>query len=55
MHSACLCVIYSMFLLAGGRDNQTAAEYFQQVMKTSGTIILWPSRLTIGAKSKKGL
>lgn len=41
-------------MVAGGKNNETAEEYFQQVMEKTGTAILWPSRLKIGAKSKKG-
>lgn len=40
-------------IIAGGKNNETAEEYFQQVMDKTGTAILWPSRLKIGAKSKK--
>ena len=42
-------------LPAGGKGNETAEEYFQRVMDTTSTVILWPSRLKIGAKSKKGI
>lgn len=40
-------------IVAGGKDNETADEYFQRVMESTGTVILWPSKLKIGAKSKK--
>ena len=45
--------ILSVIFLAGKGD-QTAEEYFQHVMKSTNTVILWPSKLKIGAKSKKG-
>ena len=37
-----------------GRDSETAEEYFKRIQDETGTLILWPSRLKIGAKSKKG-
>lgn len=42
-------------LSVGGRNNETAEEFFKRVQDTTGTLILWPSRLKIGAKSKKGV
>lgn len=41
-------------LLGGGRSNESAEEFFRRVQDTTGTLVLWPSRLKIGAKSKKG-
>ena len=38
----------------GGRNNETAEAFFKRVQETTGTLVLWPSRLKIGAKSKKG-
>ena len=46
---------YLQCLPAGGKGNETAEEYFQRVMDTTSTVILWPSGLKIGAKSKKGI
>ena len=54
----CMTVVgffFSLCLPAGGKGNETAEEYFQRVMDTTSTVILWPSRLKIGAKSKKGI
>ena len=39
---------------AGGKNGESAEDYFKRVMEESSTLILWPSRLKIGAKSKKG-
>ena len=39
---------------AGGKDNESAEDYFKHIMAKTDTLILWPSRLKIGAKSKKG-
>ena len=39
---------------AGGKDNESAEDYFKHIMSKTDTLILWPSRLKIGAKSKKG-
>ena len=39
---------------AGGKDNESAEDYFKRIMEETGTLVLWPSRLKIGAKSKKG-
>ena len=39
---------------AGGKDNESAEDYFKHIMAETDTLILWPSRLKIGAKSKKG-
>ena len=39
---------------AGGKDNESAEDYFKHIMSETDTLILWPSRLKIGAKSKKG-
>ena len=50
-----LATLYLILLFAAGsKDNESAEQYFQHVMDSSGTMILWPSRLKIGAKSKKG-
>ena len=38
--------------VVGGKDDESAAEFFQRVMDTTGTAILWPSKLKFGAKSK---
>ena len=40
---------------AGGKDNESAEDFFKRVMEETGTLILWPSKLKIGAKSKKGV
>ncbi|KAF0766995.1 protein bicaudal C 1 isoform X2 [Aphis craccivora] len=37
-----------------GEDGITAVNFFQKVMTDTRTLILWPTRLKIGAKSKKG-
>ena len=37
-----------------GRDNESAEDYFKRIQEETSTLILWPSRLKIGAKSKKG-
>ncbi|KAL5239743.1 hypothetical protein ACI65C_007153 [Semiaphis heraclei] len=36
-----------------GEDGLTAVNFFQKVMTDTRTLILWPTRLKIGAKSKK--
>ncbi|XP_050532725.1 protein bicaudal C homolog 1 [Daktulosphaira vitifoliae] len=36
-----------------GEDGITAVNFFQKVMTDTRTLILWPTRLKIGAKSKK--
>jgi len=41
-------------IIAGGKDNESAEDYFKRIMEETGTLVLWPSRLKIGAKSKKG-
>ncbi|CAH3151842.1 unnamed protein product [Porites evermanni] len=33
---------------------QTGEEFFQKIMEETATTITWPSKLKIGAKSKKG-
>lgn len=40
-------------ITVGGHNNETAEEFFKRVQDTTRTLILWPSRLKIGAKSKK--
>jgi len=44
-------------LLAGdhsiGGKGESAGEYFDSIMKETGATVLWPSKLKIGAKSKK--
>eukprot|EP00118_Oscarella_pearsei_P008807 m.47182 g.47182 ORF g.47182 m.47182 type:complete len:892 (+) comp33767_c0_seq5:56-2731(+) len=35
------------------RDTETAEEFFDRVMQATTTVINWPSKLKIGAKSKK--
>ena len=42
------------YMVAGRNDKESAAEFFDSVMVTTSTLILWPSKLKIGAKSKKG-
>ena len=42
-----------MFLIAGDHGGESAVDYFDRVMKETGTTVLWPSKLKIGAKSKK--
>ncbi|XP_064388717.1 protein bicaudal C homolog 1-B-like isoform X2 [Halichondria panicea] len=39
--------------LIKGRDNESAEDYFKRIQEETSTLILWPSRLKIGAKSKK--
>jgi len=36
-----------------GGMGETAADFFDHIMKETGATILWPSKLKIGAKSKK--
>ena len=55
VYDCCWFFFYLLCLPAGGKGNETAEEYFQRVMDTTSTVILWPSRLKIGAKSKKVL
>lgn len=38
----------------GGHNKETAEDFFKRVQDSTGTLVLWPSRLKIGAKSKKG-
>ena len=38
----------------GGKDHESAESYFKNIEEQTGTLILWPSKLKIGAKSKKG-
>ena len=33
---------------------ETAADFFGRIEEETGTVVIWPSRLKIGAKSKKG-
>lgn len=40
-------------IVAGRGSNETAEEFFQSVMRETQTLVLWPSKLKIGAKSKK--
>lgn len=40
-------------IVAGDHGGESAADYFDRIMKETGTTILWPSKLKIGAKSKK--
>ena len=43
------------FFIPAGKDRKRSADdFFNDIMKNTGTVILWPSRLKIGAKSKKG-
>jgi len=46
-----------LVLLAGdhsiGGKGESAGEYFDRIMKETGATVLWPSKLKIGAKSKK--
>ena len=32
---------------------EVAAEFFDRIGQETGTVVIWPSRLKIGAKSKK--
>ena len=53
----CTCTLYTHTRLcgeAGGKDNESAEDFFKRVMEETGTLVLWPSKLKIGAKSKKG-
>lgn len=43
----CMCIV-------GGKDHESAESYFKNIEEQTGTLILWPSKLKIGAKSKKG-
>ena len=43
------------FDTVGGKDHESAESFFKNIEKQTGTLILWPSKLKIGAKSKKGL
>ena len=46
---------YFHFVFEAGRnEKESAADFFQNVMATTSTLVLWPSKLKIGAKSKKG-
>ncbi|XP_065891434.1 protein bicaudal C homolog 1-like [Dysidea avara] len=36
-----------------GGIGESASEYFDRIMKETGATVLWPSKLKIGAKSKK--
>ncbi len=38
----------------GGANNETAEDFFLRIQTSTSTLILWPSRLKVGAKSKKG-
>ena len=40
--------------VAGRNEKESAADFFQNIMATTSTLVLWPSKLKIGAKSKKG-
>ena len=40
--------------IVGGKDHESAESYFKNIEEQTGTLILWPSKLKIGAKSKKG-
>jgi len=42
------------FVTDGGANNESAEEFFARVQDVTNTIVLWPSRLKVGAKSKKG-
>jgi hypothetical protein len=33
---------------------EPAADFFGRIEEDTGTVVIWPSRLKIGAKSKKG-
>lgn len=50
-----VCYLFPMCCVLGVKDGGTADEYFNKIMTSTGTIILWPSKLKIGAKSKKGI
>ena len=43
-----------MIAAVGGKDYESAESYFKNIEEQTGTLILWPSKLKIGAKSKKG-
>ena len=45
----------SLMLTVGGKDHESAESYFKNIEEQTGTLILWPSKLKIGAKSKKGM
>ena len=48
-----ILVFSGIIILAGDHGGESAGDYFDRVMKETGTIVLWPSKLKIGAKSKK--
>ena len=51
----CVCVCVCVcFCIVGGKDHESAESYFKNIEEQTGTLILWPSKLKIGAKSKKG-
>ena len=43
------------YMAGGGKDHESAESYFKNIEEQTGTLILWPSKLKIGAKSKKGV
>ena len=46
----------SLYSSVGGYGtSDTADQYFRHIMEETGTLILWPSKLKVGAKSKKGV
>ena len=45
---------FHFVFVAGRNEKESAADFFQNVMATTSTLVLWPSKLKIGAKSKKG-
>ncbi|XP_065838982.1 protein bicaudal C homolog 1-like [Oscarella lobularis] len=42
-----------MLQTSDGSDAETADAFFERVMRSTGAIVNWPSKLKIGAKSKK--
>lgn len=48
-------MIHTCVYVDGGSDNESAEDFFLRVQESTGTLVLWPSRLKIGAKSKKGI
>ena len=50
-----LSILYSnlIFILAIGGSYENGETFFQSIMEETGTSVTWPSKLKIGAKSKK--
>ena len=46
-----LALLYSLY--ASGLDKETAERFFERVGQETNTCVIWPTRLKVGAKSKK--